>query len=211
MSVSDGEIEGGGRLVVGLGNPGTGYRMNRHNAGFMALDALALDLGLKFEPYGRLALVGSGGLGEERFFLVKPLTYMNRSGRAVGDIMDRHDIPLARLFVVSDDFNLPLGRIRIRRQGSDGGHNGLKSILRTLGSGAFPRLRIGVGPLPRGMGVVEYVLGDFGRDDLGRVQRILALASSALRLWLEKGDLELCMNRFNPMAVPETDTESPGR
>lgn len=194
---SDGDAVEEKRLVVGLGNPGFRYEKTRHNAGFMVLDGLARDLGLSFKAFGLLGLICEGRLDGAPFCLLKPLTFMNRCGRAVGDLKDRFEIPLTGLFVVSDDFHLPLGKIRIRRKGSDGGHRGLKSIIRTLGDGAFPRLRIGIGPVPGDRDTVEYVLEDFEAVEGEKLKDALHRANEALRLWLTTGDLDRCMNRFN--------------
>jgi len=188
---------GNGCLVVGLGNPGAEYRFSRHNVGFMVLDNLARDLDLVFETYGRLGLICGRALEMPGFSLLKPITFMNLSGRAVGDVKDRQDVPLDRVFVVSDDINLPVGRIRIRRKGSDGGHKGLKSIIRTLGCGGFPRLRIGVGPVSDGIDAADYVLDSFTRKEFDNMRHVLPRAVEALRLWLDTCDIDLCMNRFN--------------
>lgn len=181
-------------LLAGLGNPGTRYRFTRHNIGFMALDRLAGDLELAFEAHGRQSVfcrTGSGGV------FCKPLTYMNRSGLAVGEMRDRYEVPMANVFLVSDDYQLPLGKMRVRRKGSAGGHNGLKSVIRSLGTDQFPRLRLGIGPRPRGASTVEYVLSEFGEQELETLHDVVRRAAEAGRLWLETGNIDLCMNRFN--------------
>jgi PTH1 family peptidyl-tRNA hydrolase len=183
--------------VVGLGNPGTRYRFTRHNIGFMVLDRFALDLGLIFESYGTLGLVGRGDGELESLCLLKPLTFMNRSGRAVGDLVDRLGIPFSSMLVISDDFSLPLGKMRFRRKGSAGGHKGLESIMGTLGTLDYPRLKVGVGPLPRGMDTVEFVLGPFLEDEQNLLREVLGRTGEAVRLWFESKDIDLCMNRFN--------------
>jgi PTH1 family peptidyl-tRNA hydrolase len=160
----------------------------------MALDRLAADLGLEFEACGKQSVfsrTGDGGV------CCKPLTYMNRSGVAVGEMRDRYAIPMAGVLLVSDDYQLPLGRMRIRRKGGAGGHNGLKSVIRTLGTEAFPRLRLGIGPKPRGAGTADYVLSEFAEDELKALQGVVVRAAEAGRLWLENRDIDLCMNRFN--------------
>lgn len=197
MTPRIGESEKSGFLVVGLGNPGAEYGFNRHNIGFMVLDRLARELDLAFEAFGSMGLVSRGGAKRSPFLLLKPLTYMNRSGRAVGELMDRYRIPLDRVLVVSDEFQLHLGRIRLRRKGSDGGHKGLKSVVRTLGTEDFPRLRLGIGPVPEGVDPMDFVLEDFDIEEGGLLREALALATDALRLWLEYGDIDLCMNRYN--------------
>jgi len=156
-------------------------------------DRLAAALSLGFEAYGSQSLLGSS----ESVGLLKPLTYMNRSGVAVGEIRDRYQIPVANALLISDDYQLSLGRIRIRRKGGAGGHNGLASVIRTLGTEAFPRLRLGIGPVARGHDAVAHVLGEFGDDELALLDEVLGRAADAARFWLETGDIDLCMSRFN--------------
>jgi len=192
-----------GHLVVGLGNPGTRYGFTRHNAGFMVLDRMVFDAGLGFEPLSRSGLVCRGELEGARFYLLKPLTFMNLSGEAVVEAQERWQLPVERVFVVSDDFNLPLGRIRIRARGSDGGHKGLKSIIDRLGTETFPRLRIGVGPVPGEKDPAEFVLEAFTAGELETLQAALVRAADAVHLWLTTGDLDVCMSRYN--VEPGTD------
>jgi PTH1 family peptidyl-tRNA hydrolase len=169
----------------------------------MVLDRLALDLGFAFKNYGTLGLVCEGKIEDNRFCLLKPLTYMNRSGRAVGELKDHYGVPFARVLVVGDEFQLPLGRIRFRRKGSDGGHNGLKSIIRSLGTEAFPRLRVGIGPLPEDVDPMDYVLDAFEPMELDNLKPVLASTSEAVRLWIRTQDIDLCMNRFNTTSDPD--------
>jgi len=194
-------------LVVGLGNPGAKYSYNRHNVGFMALDWLAHSINSLFEPYGALGLISRGEIDQSSYCLLKPLTYMNLSGRAVGDLADRLHIPLERVLVVSDDFQLPFGMLRLRRKGSDGGHNGLKSIIHTLGASDFPRLRIGIGPSPAGIDPADFVLSDFTRPDFDRLQEILGRACDALKLWIGLMEMDLLMGRFNRSDEPKVESE----
>ncbi|MFH2002446.1 MAG: aminoacyl-tRNA hydrolase [Planctomycetota bacterium] len=204
------DLAGNPCLVVGLGNPGTRYRFTRHNAGYMAVDRLIEDKKLEWVTLGSLGILALGKVDQESFeperhdqevemsfCALKPLTYMNRSGMAVGDCVDRARIPFENLLVISDDFNLPVGRIRFRKQGSAGGHNGLKSIIRTLGTDAFSRLRIGVGPLPRGANIVNFVLDEFSEPDLDHLDQALNRACEAVQVWIRNRDIDLCMNRFN--------------
>ena len=206
------------RIAAGLGNPGARYARTRHNVGFMVLDRVARDMGLAFETYGRLARVAELRRKGLRGLLVEPLTFMNRSGRAVGDFAFRKLASLEDLLVVGDDMNLPLGRLRFRARGSAGGHKGFASVIRTLGTEEFPRLRCGIGSPPRrdGSGAVpegrgrernreagppdgiDFVLSTFSPGEDGEVERLVARAAEAVRLWLETGDLDLCMNRYNP-------------
>jgi peptidyl-tRNA hydrolase, PTH1 family len=200
------------RLVAGLGNPGAEYESTRHNVGFMVLDRVAREWGRPFVPFGRLALIAGIERDAFRGCLLKPLTYMNRSGRAVGDWAGCELCTPGNILVVSDDLNLPLGRLRFRKRGSSGGHNGLDSIIRTLGSDDFPRLRCGIGisrvadddepssadlAVARPPGVRDFVLEPFLASEEDAVGTLIDRASKAVQLWIETGDLDLCMNRFN--------------
>lgn len=193
------------KLVVGLGNPGAEYRATRHNVGFEVIDELARRHGLAQwrESFESLtAKVTSGG---EAVLLAKPLTYMNLSGRAVAGIAGFYKVDLADLLVVTDDVALPLGRLRARRGGSDGGHNGLKSIAERLGTQTFARLRIGVG---RGdiqsadgrvlgrPGMVDHVLGRFRPDEQDTIAAAILRAADASELFVAEG-IERVMNAFN--------------
>jgi PTH1 family peptidyl-tRNA hydrolase len=182
---------------VGLGNPGLKYRFTRHNAGFMVLDRVALDGALTFESIGSWGLICRGDIEGVGFCLLKPQTYMNRSGVAVSALMEQWQIPINKVFVISDDFNLPLGRVRIRKKGSDGGHRGLQSIIETLGDDAFPRLRIGVGDLPEDRDPADFVLEEFADRELAVLKDVLVRAGDALHAWLTTDDLDLCMNKYN--------------
>ena len=160
-------------LVVGLGNPGAQYENTRHNAGFLALDALAARLGVRIDRTKFRALVGEAMIAEHRVLLVKPQTFMNLSGEAVREAASFYHVPPENVIVVYDDVLLPVGRLRVRGKGSDGGHNGIKSIIACLGSDAFPRIKLGVGERPS----PEYDLADFVLSRFGESERA-ALASS---------------------------------
>jgi PTH1 family peptidyl-tRNA hydrolase len=147
------------KLVIGLGNPGSQYEQTRHNIGFRVVDILATKQGWKWERHGR-AMVASGTLGAEKAVLVKPLTYMNNSGEAVGELVRWYKVQPEDILVVYDELDLPTGRLRLRSNGSAGGHNGLSSIIRHLHTNQFPRLRVGIGrPTNSHMQTVDYVLG----------------------------------------------------
>ena len=145
-------------LIVGLGNPGTQYEYTRHNAGFLTLDALAEKAGIRVSSLKFKALYGTGLLAGEKVVLLKPQTFMNASGEAVRDAAAFYKIPPQRIIVIYDDISLDVGRLRIRRKGSDGGHNGIKSILYLLESDQFPRVKMGVGKKPH----PEMDLADWG-------------------------------------------------
>lgn len=188
-------------LIVGLGNPGAKYAKTRHNAGFMAVDAWAARHKIAAEKKKAAYLYGEGALSisgtEARAIVAKPRTYMNLSGEAVGELMQRHHIVKQRLIVVYDDLDLPLGRIRIRADGSAGGHNGMKSIIERLGTQDFPRMRIGVGrPEAQGKEVVDYVLDTFSHGEQETVKAVLARACDALDEIIGKG-IASAMNKHN--------------
>ena len=203
------------RIVVGIGNPGTEYEATRHNVGFMVLDLLASRLGLEFTQLERHAEDGSrlfsgkvkARVCESRrkgrsFLLVKPQTYVNLSGEVVAPLL-RHAGGQPMLFVIVDDLNLPLGRIRIRPSGSAGGHNGLKSIEAALGHSTYARLRIGVGG---GKPDPSYVLGRFTKAEKPVVEKAIADAGEALRSWMDEG-IEKCMSKFNRKPPAEDKAE----
>ncbi len=178
-------------LVVGLGNPGRRYANTRHNAGFLVLDRLAAAEGVAFREKGE-ALLAEWGRG----WLMKPLTYMNLSGRAVAPFLRRKGIPLERLLVVHDDMDLPLGRIRLKHGGSSGGQKGVASIIEALGEGGFDRLRIGIGRPPAGVDPVDWVLSPFAPGERAVLERVLEAAAEAIRVW-EKEGLIAAQSRFN--------------
>ncbi len=183
--------------MLALGNPGPEYAATRHNAGFLAGEALAARWRLpKFKRIGP-ALVSDGDVAGEHVIVVKPQTYMNRSGIAVRPLLDRDDFDVARdLLVLVDEFALPIGTFRIRPRGSAGGHKGLKSIEAALRSREYPRLRIGVGPLPEGADWSDYVLAPFERGELDTLDATLPRIVECVDCWLHEG-MEAAMNRFN--------------
>jgi PTH1 family peptidyl-tRNA hydrolase len=182
-----GEVE----LVVGLGNPGFQYQGTRHNLGFMVLDHRARRLGFRFRRDGNSDIARHLGC-----YYLKPLTYMNLSGEAAGPFCRRYRIPPERVLVVVDDLDLPPGVLRIRRGGSSGGHNGLKSLTRALGTEMFPRLRIGIGHPPPDMPVVDWVLRAPPRAERAFWTDVLVRADVAIDAALNEG-LEAAMSRYN--------------
>jgi PTH1 family peptidyl-tRNA hydrolase len=185
------------KLIVGLGNPGSEYRDTRHNVGFMVADALAERWRVaggwreKFDALHVKAMVG-----EESVVLAKPLTYMNLSGQAVAGLAGFYKIDPADVFIVTDDVALPLGRLRARREGGAGGHNGLKSIIQSLGTQAFPRMRVGVGRGDSRRDLADHVLGRFDADERDTVSAAVLRAADASELFLSDG-IERVMNAFN--------------
>lgn len=183
-------------LVAGLGNPGAEYRDTRHNAGFWALDALAAAMGTEVRRARFHALVGEGSLGGVRTLLMKPETYMNESGRAIAEAASFYKLAPEHILVLCDDISFAPGVIRLRRRGSAGGHNGLKSIIAALGSQDFLRIRIGVGQKPSAeYPLVDWVLGSLGRAERQAVNARLPDITEAAAL-MAKGECEAAMNRF---------------
>ena len=184
------------KIVVGLGNPGSEYSQTRHNVGFMAIDAWAAKHGVvtwknKFE-----AQIAEIKINNEQVILVKPQTYMNLSGVAVAPIVKWYKAQLEDVIIIYDDMDTTLGKIRLRRKGSAGGHNGIESILVNLGQEDFPRVRVGISRPPQGWTVVGYVLGKFSKEEQGIVVEVLEKIGLALESWLKEG-LDKAMNKFN--------------
>lgn len=185
------------KVVLGLGNPGPEYDANRHNIGWWVLDRLAYDWDFEtFRRDGRAA-VSEGRVGDRAVRLIKPTTFMNRSGQALrfAHEMDGFD-PAEDLLVVVDDAALDVGRVRFRPDGSPGGHNGLKSISGALRSDGYARLRVGVGRKPDGWDLADWVLSDLPEEDEEVVVGLLPELTKAVEVWLEEG-IEAAMNRFN--------------
>lgn len=161
-------------LIVGLGNPGKDYAQTRHNAGFLAVDKLAdaLQEHWKLDKLAQAEMIETNYF-DEKIILAKPQTFMNLSGKSVASLSHRFQVPLENIWVVSDDVALPLGTIRVRRDGSAGGHNGLKSIIESLGGEQFARYRIGVNPPPDNIPLEKYVLQKFSKDELNTLHQAL--------------------------------------
>ena len=187
-------------LAVFLGNPGPRYALTRHNAGFMAADALAEARGIRVDRLRFHALTGELRLGQERVLVMKPQTFMNLSGQAVGEAARFYKIPPEHVLVVSDEVSLPTGRLRMRTKGSAGGHNGLKSIIEALGSDAFPRIHIGVDAPPHpDYDMADWVLGVFRDADAETMRAAAKRAAEAVECYITEGP-ERAMNRFNTKA-----------
>ncbi|MHB0912037.1 MAG: aminoacyl-tRNA hydrolase [Armatimonadota bacterium] len=189
------------KLIVGLGNPGREYHGTRHNVGFEVIDALAKRHRIQVRSRRGKALIGTGSIEGEPVILAKPTTFMNLSGQAVGDLARRHRLNAEDIVVICDDVNLPLGKLRIRAKGSAGGHNGLKSIIHSLGTQDFPRVRVGIGTPRRDM--VDHVLSRFARAERPAVQESVEAAANAVEAILKSG-IEAAMNSFN--ASPSAQT-----
>ena len=184
-------------LVVGLGNPGPQYETTRHNVGFRAVDELAERLNIPVQRLKHKALTNTALLGGKKVLLMKPVTYMNLSGEAVGQAAAFYKIPPQRVLVISGDVSLPPGRLRIRTGGSAGGHNGLKSIIAHLGGDQFPRLKIGVGGKPHPeYDMADWVLSSFTGEDKKTIDEAVKRAADAVECFLKEGP-DRAMNQFN--------------
>ena len=181
-------------IVVGLGNPGPKYASTRHNVGFRCVDVLAERAGINLNDRRKHADLGRGTLGGVPVVLAKPRTFMNESGLAARYLLDRFGTSPERMLVVVDDLDLPVGKIRMRGAGSSGGHRGLDSISAEARTGAYPRLRIGIGRPDAG--AIAHVLGGFAPDEEEALAEALARAADAVEMWAEHG-VDAAMNRFN--------------
>ena len=184
-------------LIVGLGNPGLQYEKTRHNAGFMVIDALAEKYGVGFPKRKYDALIGECKIGDNRIMLVKPQTFMNLSGKAVTAICSFYKIPYDKVIVMFDDVSLDVGKIRVRRKGSDGGHNGIKDIIELSGTSDIPRIKIGVGKKPNAeYDLKDWVLGKFSKEDLDNFQKATEIGVKAAEEIVKRG-IDSAMNRYN--------------
>ena len=184
-------------LVVGLGNPGDKYTFTRHNTGFMALDFIAEKCGVRVDRARVKSLCADARIGEHRVLLMKPQTFMNLSGEAVREAADFYKIPPENILVLFDDINFDVGAMRIRRNGSDGGHNGIKSIIYQLNSDAFPRVKIGVGKKPSpDYDLADYVLGTYSDADKKTLFSMFSRVYDGVELILS-GQIDKAMNLYN--------------
>lgn len=184
-------------LIVGLGNPGAKYEMTRHNAGFLAVDLLAIKENLNIKKLKYHALVGDTVINGKKCLVMKPQTFMNNSGEAVGEACHFYKIPPEKVIVISDDISLDVGKIRIKRKGSAGGHNGLKSIIAHLGSENFVRIKVGVGKKPSAdYDLVDWVLGRFPKELEKELKSALENAVDALP-YIVNDEIDKAMNLFN--------------
>ncbi|WP_413376999.1 aminoacyl-tRNA hydrolase [Alkalihalobacillus sp. 1P02AB] len=184
------------KLIVGLGNPGEKYAGTRHNIGFDIIDSCAKTLGIELNQAKFKGIYGTGVVNGEKVYLLKPLTYMNLSGESVRPLMDYFQIPLEDLVVIYDDLDLPAGKIRLRKKGSAGGHNGIKSLIQHLGTQEFNRIRVGVDRPKNGEPIVQYVLGKYHPDERQAIAESIEQATKAVEAWTSASFLEV-MNKFN--------------
>lgn len=185
------------KLIVGLGNPGKQYEKTKHNIGFLALDALAANLGVSFNKTKFKSIYAEGSIGTEKVVLIKPQTFMNLSGESVRPWMDYYDLTEEDVVIIYDDMDLPVGKIRLRLQGGHGGHNGVKSLIQHLGTKNFNRIRVGVGrPFP-GQDVVSHVLSQFPKDTVDDMKIATQVSTDAIKHWVSGHTFVETMNEFN--------------
>ncbi len=182
-------------VIAGLGNPGKDYEKTRHNMGFMTVDILEEKTGIKCTKLKHKALYGTGTYKGNKLMLVKPQTYMNLSGDSLGEIMRYYKVPIENLIVIYDDIDLEQGTLRIRKKGGPGTHNGMKSIVQQLGSGDFPRIRVGIGDRRKG-DLKDYVIGNLGKAEAEELRPLLEKCADAALAITSMG-VDTAMNRFN--------------
>ncbi len=184
-------------MIVGLGNPGKKYEFTRHNAGFLCLDFFAQEQGVKIDRLKFKALIGEVRLGGNRCLLMKPQTFMNLSGEAVREAAAFYKIAPENILVIFDDISLDVGKLRIRRKGTDGGHNGIKSIIYQLAADEFPRIKVGIGAKPHpDYDLADWVLTPFSKDALKKLRDVAAECCDAIEL-ITAGNIDEAMNRHN--------------
>ena len=194
-------------IIAGLGNPTLQYRGTRHNVGFDVIDTLADKYNIAVETRKSRALIGKCIIAGQKVLLVKPQTYMNLSGESIGELVSYYKVDEEQeLLVIYDDVSLDVGQLRIRRKGSAGGHNGIKDIIRHLGTDVFPRIKIGVGEKPKGYDLADYVLGHFSREEREMMEEGYQKAAEAVEMILA-GELDEAMNVFNRKAKPKEAIE----
>ena len=194
-------------IIAGLGNPTLQYRGTRHNVGFDVIDTLADKYNIAVETRKSRALIGKGIIAGQKVLLVKPQTYMNLSGESIGELVSYYKVDEEQeLLVIYDDVSLDVGQLRIRRKGSAGGHNGIKDIVRHLGTDVFLRIKIGVGEKPKGYDLADYVLGHFSREEREMMEEGYQKAAEAVEMILA-GELDEAMNVFNRKAKPKEAIE----
>lgn len=197
-------------VIAGLGNPGKKYENTRHNMGFLVIDKLAEKNDIKVNKIKHKALVGDGFISGQKVLLVKPQTYMNLSGESLREVMDYYDVDIEDLIVIYDDFDIETGSLRIRKKGSAGSHNGMKSVIQHLGSKDFPRIRVGIGN-SGGRDWKDFVIGKVGKSEQDSIAAAIEKAADSAVCILEKG-IDNAMNEYNVKAKPagKEDREAKG-
>lgn len=184
------------KLIVGLGNPGKGYIFTRHNLGFLVVDKVVDKKHGRFAEQKADYHLATLRLRSEQVYLVKPMTFMNLSGKAVATLLLHLQLLPREMLVICDDFALPFGKVRVRISGSDGGHNGLGSIIEHIGGEDFPRMRMGIGPVPEGMAPHEFVLEQFKQEEVDILDEFITLGVSCVETVIYRG-LPDAMNKYN--------------
>ncbi len=192
-------------IIVGLGNPGKKYENTKHNVGFMVLDYLSEKHGIKINKIKHKALVGEGNLSGQKVLFVKPQTYMNLSGNSVRELLSYYKEDVDKLIVIYDDIDIPMGSLRIRKKGSAGTHNGMKSIIYDIQSDQFSRIRIGIGGDNKG-DLAGYVIGGFHKEDFGKIREAVNNAALSVECILEKG-IDVAMGTYNITAKAGQQSE----
>lgn len=182
-------------IIAGLGNPGKKYENTRHNMGFLVLDAFAQRHGIKVSKIKHKALTGEGFIAGKKVLLVKPQTYMNLSGESLREVMEYYKVPIENLIVIYDDLDLEIGALRIRKKGSAGSHNGMKSVISQLQDDQFPRIRIGIGGAD-GRDWKDFVTGGVSKEEADVLSETIDRAADAVTCMLEKG-IDIAMNQYN--------------
>ena len=194
-------------VIAGLGNPGKEYEKTRHNMGFLVLDRIAEESGIPISRTKHNAMIGKGTIGGEQVMLVKPMTYMNDSGRSLGEIFRYYDVEPEKMIVIYDDMDLEPGAIRIRKKGSAGSHNGMKSVVSHLGVEDFPRIRVGIGGTRRG-GWIDHVLEKVSKEEQELLKEGVEKATKAAIAIVEMG-IDRAMNRYNSRPKKQKKPKEP--
>lgn len=190
-------------IIAGLGNPGRKYENTRHNLGFITVDKIAEDNGIPVKKIKFKSLVGEGVIGSDKVILMKPQTFMNNSGEALREIVNFYKIPPENLIVIYDDFDIPIGSIRVRKFGSAGTHNGMRSVIRLLGFDNFPRIRIGIDSTIKN-DLIDFVTGGFRKEEVPLLEEAVTNGAAAAETIVTKG-IDLAMNRYNTKKTREKD------
>ena len=184
------------RIIIGLGNPGKDYEKTRHNAGFRVIDLLCEKYEIQTTRMKFHSMIGEGRIAGEKVLLVKPTTYMNNSGQAVREIVSYYQLEPKDIVVFSDDIDIPFGTLRIKRKGSAGGHNGLKSVIYHLQSDEFPRIKLGVGKKREGEDLADFVLGRFSQNEQEVMDTLIEMATESLEVLIKDGE-DKAMSEYN--------------
>lgn len=193
------------KAIIGLGNPGMKYAGTRHNIGFDAVTAIADKYNLSINNKKFKGVYADGHIAGEKVLLVQPQTFMNLSGECVREVADFYKLNPDEIIIICDDINLDVGRLRIRKKGSAGGHNGLKNIIAHLGTEEFPRIRVGVGEKTEGWDLADYVLARFDKDSEPVIREALANVVGAVETWISEG-IDAAMNRYNVSAKKKEES-----